>query len=189
MCWTRLAGNAGPKKSPKIRYLHGHHRTNLSGYIFAFKTYRQSENTCQTATPYPHVLTIWWTSAHQRLRSVGEFGHPSKFQWVSRFGFATAPTSLTGGQQNFARCLAVSWAGTLHFWGLFPPNRNLPGAKFTLRPSLAFSYIGNVTARQSSSGRQPNFVAWYKEWNYGTFDEGATYIRLDSHHAEHRPTF
>jgi len=37
----------------------------------------------------------------------------------------------------------------------------LPAAKFTLRPSLAFSYIGSVTARHSSSGCQPNFVAWY----------------------------
>ena len=34
-----------------------------------------------------------------------------------------------------------------------------------LRPSFAFSYIGRVTARHSSSGCQPNFVAWY----YGTF--------------------
>jgi len=28
-----------------------------------------------------------------------------------------------------------------------------------LRPSLAFSYIGSITARHSSSGRQPNFTA------------------------------
>jgi len=49
----------------------------------------------------------------------------------------------------------------------------LTGAKFTLRPSLAFSYIGSVTARHSSSGRQLNFVAWYKEWNEGTFADGA----------------
>ena len=34
--------------------------------------------------------------------------------------------------------------------------RNLPGAKFTLRPKLALSYFGSVTARHSSSGRQPN---------------------------------
>jgi len=40
-------------------------------------------------------------------------GHPSKFQRVSRLGFGTAPTSLNGGQPNFARCLAVSWADTL----------------------------------------------------------------------------
>jgi len=32
MCYTRLAGNAGPKKSPPR-----HHRTTLSGYIFATK--------------------------------------------------------------------------------------------------------------------------------------------------------
>jgi len=68
-------------------------------------------------------------------------------------------------------------------------NRILPGAKFILRPSLAFSYIGSVTAQHSSSGRQPNFVAWYKEWNYGTFAEGATYIRLGGHQVGYRPTF
>ena len=33
MCGTRIAENAGPKKSPKSPS--GHHRTNLSGYIFA----------------------------------------------------------------------------------------------------------------------------------------------------------
>jgi len=63
-----------------------------------------------------------------------------------------------------------------------PPDGILPRAKFTLRQSLAFSYIGTVTAWHSSSGRQPKFAAWYKEWNYRTFTEGATYIRLDGHH-------
>ena len=38
-------------------------------------------------------------------------------------------------------------------------------------PSLAFFYIGSVTARHASIGRQPNFAAWYKELNYGTFAE------------------
>jgi len=115
---------------------------------------------------------------------VREFGHPSKFQRVLRLGFVTAATSFTGGQPNFARCLAVSWAATLciHFWGLLPPDGITPRAKFTLHPSLAFSYIGNVTVRHFSSGHQPNFAAWYKEWNYGTFAEGATYIGLGSHH-------
>ena len=44
----------------------------------------------------------------------------------------------------------------IRFRRLLPPNGILPGAKFILRPSLAFSYIGSVTARHSSSGRQPN---------------------------------
>jgi len=45
--------------------------------------------------------------------------------------------------------------GLLHlytFWGLLPPDGISPRAKFTLRPSLAFSYIGSVTARHSGSG-------------------------------------
>jgi len=45
----------------------------------------------------------------------------------------------------------------------------LLGAKFTFHPSLAFSCIVSVTARHSSSGHQPNFAAWDKERNYGTF--------------------
>jgi len=78
------------------------------------------------------------------------------------------------GQPNFARCLADSCAGTLylHFRGFLPLTEFLPAANFTLRPSLALSCIGSVTARHSNSGRQPKFAAWYKEWNYGTF---ATY--------------
>jgi len=80
------------------------------------------------------------TNGWHRLAS---FGHPSKFQRVSRLRFVTAATWLTGGQPNLARCLAVSWAGTLHihFRWLLPHDGILPGAKFTLRPSLAFSYI------------------------------------------------
>ena len=80
--------------------------------------------------------------------------------------------------------------GTLyiHFRGLLPPDGILPGALFTLRPSLAFSYIDSVTARHSSSRRQPNFAAWYTEWNHGTFVDGATFIWLGDHHDGHRPT-
>jgi len=75
------------------------------------------------------------------------------------------------------------------FSGALAPDRTLPGATFTLAPSLAFSYIGSVTARHSSSRREPNFAEWYKEWNYGTFAASATYIRQDGHHVGHRPTF
>jgi len=55
---------------------------------------------------------------------------------------------------NFAQRLAVSWMGTLyiHFWQLLPPDGILLGAKFTLRPSFAFSYIGSIAVWHSSSG-------------------------------------
>ena len=86
------------------------------------------------------------------------WGTPNIFQRASHLGFATAPMLLNGGQPNFALYLAVSWAGILyiHFWGLLSPNGILPRAKFTLHSSLAFSYIGSVTARHSSSGHQAN---------------------------------
>ena len=77
----------------------------------------------------------------------------------------------------------------IHFWRLLPPVGILARAKFTLCPSLAYSYIGSVTTWHVSSGPQLNFAVWYKEWNYSTFAEGATYIRLSGHHVGHRPTF
>ena len=73
-------------------------------------------------------------------------------------GFASWLRYCTDGcQPNFARRLAVSSAAALYTFlrALAPPKGILPGATFTLRHSLAFSYIG-ITARHSSSGRQPN---------------------------------
>jgi len=46
-------------------------------------------------------------------------------------------------------------------WWLISTSTDLLIHKFTFRPSLAFSYIGSITARHSSSGHQPNVVAWY----------------------------
>jgi len=77
----------------------------------------------------------------------------------------------------------------LGWYTIYTSGVILPGARFTLRPTLAFSYIGSVTARHSRSGREPSFEAWYKEWNYGTSAEAATYIQLGGHGVGHRPTF
>ena len=87
--------------------------------------------------------------------------------------------------------MAVSWAGTLsiHFWGLLPRNKIFLGEKFSLFPSLPFSNIATVTARPSSNGHQRNFVAWYKEWNYGTFIDCATYTGQGGHHVSIGPHF
>jgi len=59
---------------------------------------------------------------------------------------------------NSFRILAALLHGTVVV-GILPPKGILPGAKFTLCPSLALSYIGSITARHSSSEHQPNFVA------------------------------
>ena len=71
----------------------------------------------------------------------------------------------------------------IYILGLLSPNGILPATIFTMRPSLAFSYIGSVTARHSSSRRQSNCDV------VQGIAEGATYIRLSGHHVGHRPTF
>jgi len=121
--------------------------------------------------------------------SSGVWGTPANFNGFRVLASLLQPHRSPDANQT-VRCLVVSWAATLyiHFRGLLPPNGILPGARFTLRLS-SFSYIGSVTARHCSSGRQPNFAAWCKEWDYGTFAEGATSIRLGGHHVGHRPTF
>jgi len=144
----------------------------LSGYIFATKPYIDNQKNLLNSnivSACPHNTVNFGPLAAEIGWRV--WGHPCKFQRVSRLGFVTAPMSLNRGQPNFARCLAVSWAATvcIHFGGLLTPDGNFSCAKFTLSLSLAFSYIGSVTARHSNTGRQPNFAAWYKEWNYGTF--------------------
>jgi len=68
----------------------------------------------KTAISPPHVPTIWCTSAHNGWNLLASLGHRSKFQRVSSVAFVSAATSLNGGQPNFARCLAVSWPGTLY---------------------------------------------------------------------------
>ena len=99
-------------------------------------------------------------------------GYCGKFQQVSCLGSLTAAMSLDGDTM-YGRLLG--WYNIyIHFWGLLPRNRIFLGEKFTLFPSLPFSYIANVTARPSSNGHQRNFVAWYKEWNYGTFIDCTT---------------
>jgi len=72
--------------------------------------------------------------------------------------------------------------------GLLPPDGILPGAIFTLRSSLAFSCIGTLLHGTPAAGISQT-AASYTEWNYGTFAEGATYIRLGVHHVGHQPTF
>jgi len=165
------------------------------GCIFATKARidnRKKILNSNISSTCPHNMANFGQLTAEISSGVG--GTPTNFNGfrILPSAVVTTVTSLTEGHPNFARCLAVSWTGALctmyTFPGLLLPDGILAGAKFTLRPSLAFSYIGSVTARHSSKGRQPNFAAWYKEWNYGTFADGATYIRLDGHHVGRQPT-
>jgi len=83
----------------------------------------------------------------------------------------------------------------MHFWGALPPNGILPDAKFPLHPSVAFLYIGSITAWHLNSGHQPNFAAWYFHQSNifavsSTVFSGGCHLCLEGgHHIGHSPTF
>ena len=86
--------------------------------------------------------------------------HPANFN-NSRFGFLTAATSLNGANQA-AHDVWPS-PGLVHYIYIFGdscPVTELYRVQHSLCVQVLHSpIIGSVTARHSSSGRQPNFVA------------------------------
>jgi len=140
-----------------------HHRTTLSGYIFPTKAYVDNRK-----KSIKHQYLLHTFSQYGVLRPTncwyrfGGLRHPANF---NEFRVLASLLQQCRSQPNFARCLSVSWAGTLvhyiyTFLGLLLPQGILPGTKFTLRPNLAFSYIGSVIVRHSSRERQSNFEAY-----------------------------
>ena len=108
MYCTRLAEDTGCKKSPK-NLASGQHRTILSGCIFATKACIDNGENLSNSNIFsrrPHNMPNFGPL-------MAEIGLPV---------WGTTATSLTVGQPNFARSLAVSWAGTLfiHFLGHLP---------------------------------------------------------------------
>jgi len=77
----------------------------------------------------------------------------------------------------------MGWYTTIriHFRGLLPCNGILPGAKFTLRPSLVHSPIFTALLH----GTQVVGVRQTLRRSV----ESATYIRQRGHHVGDRPTF
>ena len=71
-CCSRLAGNAGPKKSPS-----GHHRTTLSGCIFATKTRIVKQQYLLHVSSY-----LWPTNGRDRFNSLGTLAN---FNWFRVF--------------------------------------------------------------------------------------------------------
>jgi len=144
VCCTRLAENTRRKKSPKI----GHLRT-IAQICRTISSQRRHVSTIGNKLVKQQFL-FHMSSQYGELQPISgwywstSLGHPSKFQRVSGIDFVTAPTSLNGGQPKctvFGRILGCYTMYTFS-GALAKPNRILPGAKFTLRPSVAFSYIG-----------------------------------------------
>jgi len=196
MCCTRLGENTTYGKKRKNRRL----RT-IAQLCWAISSQLRQVSTVGKTVKQQHLLNMF--SQYGELRPAngrdrfGNLGHPSKFQRISHLGFVTAAMSLNGGQPNFARCLVISWADTLHttFLGLLSPNGILP--KFSLRSALAFSCIGSVTAWHSRNGRKPNFAAWKPPTGNGItelsllviFNRGRHLYSKGGRYVGHRPTF
>ena len=119
-CWKH--------RTQKIAKNSAHHRKALLGCIFAAKACIDSWkknllNSNVSSICLYNMVNFGPLTAEISLpgRAPQEISY---FQRVSHLGFVCAPTSLSGGQPNFAWCLAVSCACTLyiHFWRLLPPN-------------------------------------------------------------------
>jgi len=97
-------------------------------------------------------------------------GHPNKFQRVSRLAFVTAATSVTGGQPDFARCLAVSWADTLYtFSEAIAPWQNFVRCKiyFTFKSCVCLYWQRYCTAlQQRASAKLCGVVQGMEWWNF-----------------------
>jgi len=97
MCFTRLAGNTGHKNSP-----FWYHRTTLSGCIFGTKACIDNRknllNSNTSSTHVGNMVNVGLLTAE----ICWEFGHPCKFQRVSRLGIITARHCSNGRQANFA---------------------------------------------------------------------------------------
>jgi len=163
MCCTRLAGHTGRKKIAKNLPC-GHHRAALLGCIFATKTC--IDNRKKNLGKQQYFLHL---SRPHNMSNVGpivaEIGLPVWGTPANFNGFRILASLLQRRRSPEAnQTLHDVWPspGLLHYvyiFGNLAPNGISPRAKFTLRPCLALSYVGSVTARHSSSGRQPNFAA------------------------------
>ena len=77
----------------------------------------------------------------------------------------------------------------VHFRGLLPPDVILPPQNALYVQLLCSPILATLLHSASAAGVSQTLRRDNKEWNYGTFAEGATYIWLGNHHIGHWPTF
>jgi len=110
MCYTRLAENTGRKKSS-----FWHHRTTLSGCIFAAEACidNRKKKTCWTPIPPPHVLIIWWTYGLLMAEICWRvWGTPANFNGFRILAALLHGTLVVGVSQTLRR-----WTeGAIYIW-------------------------------------------------------------------------
>jgi len=176
MCCMRLAWNTGRKN----RHM---------GTIAQF---------CRTeSSQLRRVSTMGKNFKQQYLLHLSpQYGELRPTSGWDRFGSLGTPANFNGFRILASnRALHDVWPspGLLHYIYMYifggSPWRNFAACKlhFASKSCVLLYWHRYCTALQQRG--QPNCVVWYKEWNYGTLAEGATYIRLGGHHVGHRPTF
>ena len=80
------------------------------------------------------------------------------------------------------------WYTIYTFLGAFAPLAEFCYVQNSLCVQVLHSPI-LAALQQGTPAAGVSQTAWYKEWNYGSFAESATYIWLGGHHVGHRPTF
>jgi len=174
MCCTRLAENTGHKKSPKICHL----RTMAQ---FCRAVSSQLRHALTIGKKILLDNTVSSTCSHNMVNFgplAAEIGLPVWGTTANFNGFRMLASLLHRRRStDVNQTLHDVWPSPeLVQYIYIASNGILPCAEFALRPRLAFSYIGSVTAQHSSSACQPNFAVLYKAWNSGTFADDATYI-------------
>jgi len=189
MCCTRLAENTGRKNYAKNRHLRtiaqicravfatkayiGNRKKNLiNANIFSIYLYNMVNLGSLTAEIR---WQVWDTPANfNGFRVLASLLHRRRSTEVNQTLHHVWPS--------------LHWYAVYAFWGL-APYRNFASYKihFASKSYVLLNWQRYCTALEHC--RHPKFAVCHKEWNYGTFAEGATYIRHDGHHVGQRPTF
>jgi len=102
-----------------------------------------------------HMPFKVWTPYILSFLKISDYSRPMQFSSCGVFflllSFFFSSPNLSSHRLDVYH---ISTHDDIYFLVAFA-RQNFAGANFNLRPSLAFSYIGSVTARHSSSGRQP----------------------------------
>jgi len=101
MCSARLAGNLGPKKSPKIRHL-GAIAQLCPAISLQLRHVLTIGKKLVKQQYLPHIPSQYGELGPTNSWDLfGSLGHPSKFQRLSLLGSVTAGHSSSGRQPDF----------------------------------------------------------------------------------------
>ena len=180
MCCTPLAGNAGRKKSPTA-----HHCTNLSSYIFASNACIDNRKNLLNV----NISTCPYSMANfsPLMAEIGSGVWGTR--QISTASLVQRCRSQKANQNLYDVWLSSALVHYMYIFGALAPWWNFAACKIHFVSKSCFPIYWQYICTALQQRGQPNFVAWYKKWNYGTFAWGATCLRLGGHHVGHRPTF